>query len=107
MHKAGEMSEAEIFLAIIAGVVGAKAPIDRLMTYIRRVGVERFLAKCFVTKDHYRYYGGREDFARTEWFKVIKSKKYAYCRMWVMLVLAEIEGNGRGATLADRGREPG
>lgn len=86
-----EMSEADIFLAIIAGVVNLRAPVERLLKYIRAAGVETFLSRCFITKDHFRYYEGREDCARTEWFKLIRSKRYNYCRMWPMVVLAELK----------------
>jgi hypothetical protein len=83
--------ETKVFIAAAAAVYGDKEACEYVLSCLARYGPRDFLEVFFVTKDDYKYYGGRRDHFITQAILLIQNPKFVYLRCIYFMLLAGLQ----------------
>lgn len=88
------LSEADVLLAAVSGMIGCREPIVRLIAYLNEIGVDRFLEVFPNTKLRFQYYDSSQDRWLVEWLRALESEKYGELRTLLCVVFGELHEKG-------------
>lgn len=88
------LSEADVLLSAVSGMVGCREPIDKLIAHLNEIGVDRFLEVFPNTKLRFQYYDSSQDRWLVEWLRALESEKYGELRTLLCVVFGELHEEG-------------